>query len=345
MSTAIQTPPTTKSEKTELPADAGRRLNYRHLAAAHAVARAGGLTRAAQALGLAPPTLSAQIRDFEKTLGVKLFERVRGGLKPTEAGGVAIAYAERIFATGCDLLEALEPYALPEAETRVVGVAPQIPASLAAHWVDEMVDREPDARVVLSEVDAVGGERALAKGEVDVLLTTKDSAVADDDERVASESLGGCGLGFFARSDVAAELSADFPKCLDEAPHLGTSEDAPIDAWLRGRGIRRQVVAVADSLEVRRNLAAEGRGIFAAPAVMSHSLCASGELRWLGTAHEVRTHFAAVSDAGRYGAESLAQVASGTRRRVLKSDDHADDEAIRRGVPHATPAPVPEVSS
>lgn len=336
MSTAIRTPIPMPLEPREVPADAGRRLNYRHLAAVHAVARAGGLTKAAEALHLAPPTLSAQIREFERTLGVPLFERVRGGLRPTEAGDVAIGYAERIFATGCELLDALAQQSSPAA--RAVGVCPQIPARLTAHWVEEMVEREPDARVVLCEVDPAEGERALRDGKVDVLLTTEAPRIAEERD-VATESLGGCGLGFFARAELAAALPAAFPACLDGSPFLGTSEDAAIDEWLRAQGVRKRVVAVADSLEVRRSLAAEGRGLFAAPAVMSNALCADGDLVWLGTAQALRTQFTAASNPDRYGPEELAEVASGTRRRVLRSagarepgdesrPDAARDEAL-----------------
>lgn len=338
MSSAVLTPPSLPPEAREVPADAGRRLNYRHLAAVHAVARAGGLTKAARVLQLAPPTLSAQIRDFEKTLGVPLFERVRGGLTPTDAGRIAIDYAERIFATGCDLLDALEQHAAPVA--RVVGVSPQVPARFAAHWVEEMVEREPGARVVLTDVDPAEAERALARGKVDVLLTTDERAFSRS-PHVASESLGACGLGFFAHAALAAELSADFPDCLDGSPFLGTSEDSGIDDWLRLHGLRRRVVAVADSVEVRRSLALEGRGIFTAPAVMSRTLCAQDDLVWLGTAHALRTQFTAVSHSDRYGPEVLADVASGTRRRVLRSDDareEAGDAGPKTGPPKALEA-------
>jgi LysR family transcriptional activator of nhaA len=343
MSTAILTPTPLPQEVREVPADAGRRLNYRHLAAVHAVARAGGLTRAAEALQLAPPTLSAQIRDFEKTLGLPLFERVRGGLTPTEAGEVAIDYAEKIFATGCDLLDALEQHAAPAA--RVVGVSPQIPARLAAHWVEEMVEREPEARVVLSETDPAEAERALASGKIDVLLTTETTQISRNTD-VVTESLGGCGLGFFAHRELAAELSADFPKCLDGSPFLGTSDDAAIDAWLRPQGVRKRVVAVADSLEVRRSLAAEGRGVFAAPEVMANALGAPGDLVWLGTADALRTQFTAVCNSDRYGPDSFADVASRTRRRVLNADEVPDaDRGSRKAArpPKALEA-VTEVS-
>ncbi len=48
-------------------------LELRHLRTLRAIAEAGNLTRAATALGLAQPALSAQLRRIERALGGELF--------------------------------------------------------------------------------------------------------------------------------------------------------------------------------------------------------------------------------------------------------------------------------
>ena len=52
------------------------RLNYSHLLYFWLVAREGGVSKAAERVGLAQPTLSGQIRTLESVLGERLFERV-----------------------------------------------------------------------------------------------------------------------------------------------------------------------------------------------------------------------------------------------------------------------------
>lgn len=63
-----------------------------------AVVEHGGVTRAAQALYLAQPSLSEAIRRLEEELGVVLFERSGRGLVPTPAGRALVEPARRIVA-------------------------------------------------------------------------------------------------------------------------------------------------------------------------------------------------------------------------------------------------------
>ena len=73
-------------------------LNYNHLRYFHAVAREGNLTRAAKHLRLSQSALSVQLRSLEQSLGHALFERRNRSLSLTEAGHIALEYAEGIFA-------------------------------------------------------------------------------------------------------------------------------------------------------------------------------------------------------------------------------------------------------
>lgn len=61
-----------------------------------AIARHGGLSGAARALGVNHATVSRQLTRSEETLGQKLFERLHSGLVATEAGKVAVIHAEEI---------------------------------------------------------------------------------------------------------------------------------------------------------------------------------------------------------------------------------------------------------
>src|SRR5580698_2625048 len=70
-----------------------------------AVAEEGQFTRAAERLHVAQPSISAQIRRLEKTLGAPLFHRGPGPVTLTDAGQALLPLARRVLA---DLAEVVQ---------------------------------------------------------------------------------------------------------------------------------------------------------------------------------------------------------------------------------------------
>jgi LysR family transcriptional activator of nhaA len=65
-------------------------LNYHHLNYFRVIAQEGSIARAAQKLRLGQPTLSAQLKQLEEHIGIKLFERKHKKLILTESGRIAL---------------------------------------------------------------------------------------------------------------------------------------------------------------------------------------------------------------------------------------------------------------
>lgn len=72
-------------------------MNHAQLRAFHAVASAGSFTRAAEALHVTQPTLSAQVAALEARYGVKLFDRRGRRVHPTELGRALLDLTRRLF--------------------------------------------------------------------------------------------------------------------------------------------------------------------------------------------------------------------------------------------------------
>ena len=81
-------------------------MNLKHLRYVWMTARAGSVAKAAQQLHLTPQTVSAQIKLFEEELGVALFRPAGRGIELTDAGAIALTYADEIFALGDELTAA-----------------------------------------------------------------------------------------------------------------------------------------------------------------------------------------------------------------------------------------------
>ena len=71
-------------------------INHAQLRAFHAVAAEGGFTRAAEALHVTQPTLSAQVRELEAAWEIRLFERVGRRIEITEIGRALFVLTTRL---------------------------------------------------------------------------------------------------------------------------------------------------------------------------------------------------------------------------------------------------------
>lgn len=72
-----------------------------------AIVRRGGFTRAASSLHRSQPAVSRRLELLERELGAPVLERVRGGVKLTEAGRAFLPYAEGLLASIRDGIEAV----------------------------------------------------------------------------------------------------------------------------------------------------------------------------------------------------------------------------------------------
>ena len=121
-------------------------LELRHLKTVRAIADAGSLTRAATALGLAQPALSAQLKRIERALGGELFERGRHGVRATALGELVLERTRIVLPAVTELQREAARFARsPRASAclRLGGTHGPLLGAL----VDRLADAVPDARV------------------------------------------------------------------------------------------------------------------------------------------------------------------------------------------------------
>jgi LysR family transcriptional regulator, transcriptional activator of nhaA len=83
-------------------------LNLHHRRYFWTVARKGDVRKAADELHVSQPSISAQLRLLEDSLGEKLFERTGRNLVLSETGELVLRYADEIFSSGGDLMSAVK---------------------------------------------------------------------------------------------------------------------------------------------------------------------------------------------------------------------------------------------
>lgn len=273
-------------------------LNYKQLHHFWSVARAGGVVRASERSGLAPQTLSGQIAALEATLGVTLFRRQGRRLALTETGRMVLDYAEEIFRLGSELEDALSSRAAGRAVPFRVGVADVVPKAIAYVLLAPSMRLPEPMRIVCREnkLDQLLGE--LGTHKLDVVLA--DSPLPPHmDIRGYSHKLGESPLGFFATPALAAQLTGDFPACLDRAPLLLPGTEAavrgPLLRWLETHKVRPRIVGEFDDAALMRAFGEAGAGIFPSAMLIHDEVCRQHGVKCLGTADSVIESFYAIS--------------------------------------------------
>jgi LysR family transcriptional regulator, transcriptional activator of nhaA len=256
-------------------------FNYRQLHYFQAVAKSGGIARAAEQLHLTPQTLSGQIGQLEDRLGVELFRRAGRRLELTDAGRLALSYADEIFHVGGELEEALRNWHAERPFLFRVGIADVVPKSIAYRLLAPALALPEQVRMVCRE-DKL--ERLLAELAVHRL----DMVVADSpmppgmDVKGYSHRLGECGMTFLAAPALAATLQGEFPQLLDRAPLL---------RWLHGANIHPRLVGEFDDRALMKAFGQAGAGVFAAPSAIAAEVAAQYGVVAVGATEAVRERF------------------------------------------------------
>jgi DNA-binding transcriptional LysR family regulator len=146
-------------------------LDVRRLRVLREVARAGSLTRAADALSYSPSAVSQQIAALERATGVVLLERRSRGVVLTEAGNLLVARATTILAELDAAERALaELTDLRRGRLRMASFA-TAGASVLPQAVDTFKARHPGIEIAVKQADPWQSVALLQDGGLDVALT------------------------------------------------------------------------------------------------------------------------------------------------------------------------------
>lgn len=269
-------------------------LNYRQLYYFHAVAKAGGMVRGAEQLHLTPQTLSGQIAQLEEKLGVALFRRAGRRLELTDAGRLALSYADEIFQVGNELEETLRNRQGERPFLFRVGIADVVPKSIAYRLLAPALALPEPVRMVCREDKFERLLTELAIHRLDMVLADRPLP-SDMDIKGYSHLLGKCGLTFFAAPELAPRLKGEFPQLLDNTPLLIPGEDsaihAPLLRWLRGQNIHSRLVGEFDDGALMKSFGQAGAGVFPAPTAIAAEVSAQYGVVPIGRTEAINEHF------------------------------------------------------
>jgi LysR family transcriptional regulator, transcriptional activator of nhaA len=251
-------------------------INFHHLRYFWAVAREGNLTRTAARLRVAPSALSSQIQQLEAQLGEALFRREGRGLALTEAGKIALAYADEIFRAGGELLATLEHGRRTEQGLRI-GAVGTLSRNFQESFVRPLLD-VPDVRLSL-ETGALDDLLVrLESHALDLILANRPPS-REPGRRLRSRRL--------ARQPVSIvgpkrRRGFRFPQSLHTAPMIvpGPASDvrSEFDALCEQRGVRVRILAEVDDMATMRLIARDANALALVPSIVVRDELRDGAL-------------------------------------------------------------------
>lgn len=246
-------------------------LNYHHLRYFWIVAKEGSLAGAAARLNVSAPSISEQIRELEEALGQKLFARKGRRNVLTEAGQVAVRYAEEIFGLGGELMSTFRQRPTTRALRLHVGVTDSFPKLVTHRVLKPAFGLAEPIHVICREGKMEDLLAQLSAHRLDLVLSDEPASNSAN-FKTFNHLLGETGSTFCAAPALARRLKPKFPKSLDGAPALlpaeNTSLRRALEHWFRERAVRPLVIAEFDDLALMKVMAAEGRGFLALPTVI-----------------------------------------------------------------------------
>jgi len=242
------------------------------------VAKWGSLTQAAEVLGYAQPSVTAQIQKLEEQYGVVLFERHGRRMQPTQAGEVLLRYAQHMLELH---QEAKAVLSQQEMGTLTIGTIETLAAFYLPPVLQAFRQRYPKITIALQSGHEGSITQAVKDGHCDLGLVL-DLVSSDPD--LASLALRKEEFAIVAQPDSSsahlAEVALDD---LANARLILTEEGCTYRAFLlqalRQAGIPYQIAGEFGSLEAIKQCVRYGLGIAFLPRIAVQAEVEQGHLQ------------------------------------------------------------------
>jgi LysR family transcriptional activator of nhaA len=295
-------------------------LNYHHLRYFWTVAREGSLRKAAESLAVSQPSISAQIRLLEESLGEKLFRRSGRGLALTDAGRLVFEYAEQIFSVGRELLSAVRQKLPGRLAAFNVGITDSVPKLVAREILAPVFHIAEPFRTVCREGKIEDLLPQLAQHRLDLVLAD-EPAPSSVKFRTFNHLLGGCGVSFCAVPEVARRLKRGFPQSLHGAPALLPTENTSlrrvVQRWFDAHEVDPHVLAEFEDSALMRTFAVDVQGFFPVHSVALAETVSRYGFKVIGEAQDCRNDFHAITAERRLKHPAILAVTENAQLRLF----------------------------
>lgn len=258
-------------------------INYHHLFYFKTIAEEGSVSKAAAKLLLGQPTLSAQLKQFEDSLGVKLFDRHHKKLVLTDHGKIALDYSKHIFRMGSEMYEVLNDRLKPLKPSLHLGALDSVPKQIVLQLVKQAYKISP-CQITLSEGKSDELLRELFAHRMD-LIVTNFLPVGIDSKGLYPKLITKKNVGFYGAPKFKS-LRKGFPKSISEMPMILPTYDSKLrndlDHWSKANKIELNIICESQDISIKKLMAINEIGLIPTATHTVTSQIQSGDLVEIG---------------------------------------------------------------
>ena len=273
-------------------------LNFHHLRYFWTVARKGGVRKAADELHVSQPSISAQLRLLEDSLGEKLFKRSGRNLVLTEMGNLVLTYADEIFSAGRELMSAVKQRPGGRLLRLNVGMTDSISKLMGFEFLKPAISFSEPVHVVCRMAGIEVLVNQLQAHRLDIVLAD-EPASSSLKAKTFNHRLGRSGVTFCAVPAIAKKLRRNFPQSLNGATALLPTENmgmrAVLETWFDTKGIHPRLLGEYEDSALMVFCATAGRGFTVVPTVVAREVLKHWGLRVIANVDECGTEFYAIT--------------------------------------------------
>ena len=240
-------------------------LTLEQIEAVAAIVRAGfNISAAAATLDRSQPTLSRQVQDLERALGVRVFARTRNkvaGLTPK--GEEILRIGQRMLRDAKNLAEIGRAEAVDESGELKIATTHLHARYLLPRVMKTFAARFPGVKLTLRQGDPVRCCELVATGEADIGITTVGEKVVGEIVTVPAYRLARCviaprGHPLAREKNLTLKKIAAFPLVAYSEPYSGRRL---VDEAFARAGLKPRIVCSAIDADVSKTYVENGMGV------------------------------------------------------------------------------------
>lgn len=271
-------------------------LNYHHLIYFREIANEGSISKASEKLLIGQPALSAQLKQLEDQLEIELFERKNRKLILTDAGKVALKYANEIGQLGQELLQVIADKSYSNKTPFRLGALDSVPKQIV--WeIAQKARSYGDCFVSIVEGDQEELTTELLSRNIDCFVSNYSGDISKD-KNMNSKSFVKAPVSIYGSKQFLS-CKNNFPKSLNGVPMILPTHHSKLrhdlDYFFDSKKIKILSELETQDTALMKIFAAQGAGLAALPDIAALDQVRNNTLYKIGTLPNIKEEYWIIS--------------------------------------------------